>query len=131
MFKFLFAILVASQIALSGCKTDENNVHSVESIKRLTGVLVDADNNGKPMSGVFVKLFEQYQPLTSMKSWREIEAIKTDENGVFVFNTRRLGPYQIRWYPHGKKGLNIMHVLALSSEEFIEIKHRDEVETPW
>lgn len=131
MNKVLMALLLVTNVSLMGCKTSEVNVKSNQIISKLGGTLIDGDRNGIPMSGVMIKLFEQYQPLTAPKSWREIAETKTNAEGYFQFSITVEGPYQIEWYPEGKKGFNIESVPAFEEEKVLKIEHTDKIKTPW
>lgn len=131
MIKVLMVLLLVTSTGLWGCKTSDGDMKSKQVISKLSGTLVDGDKGGIPISGVTVKLFEQYQPLTAPKSWREIAETKTNAEGFFQFSITVEGPYQIEWYPEGKKGLNIERVPAFEGERVLRIEHTDKIKTPW
>lgn len=129
--RILYLLFLSLNLGLYGCNMNEMNIKVDQPALKLRGILVDADDENIVMPEVVITLYEQYQPLYAPKSWRQIDQTKTDSEGLFYFDIKVNGPFQIRWYPKGKKGLKIKNVPAFEGEKFLKVEHSDNVKMPW
>lgn len=118
--KSYYLVLIFTFLLLYSCS--QHKMKSKSLISFNATILIEGSK--KPLSKTKVDLYIQTKPLFSMRGWKKVSSIITNQFGEFEFIIDKSETYQVRWNPENNVLPNTYVILNFEEKYMVTIIHK-------